>query len=206
MKETFIVRTEWRDAIFELPLDEQAIILQNLFYYHAGEENLINLNNLRVKLVWLLIEPNLKRNAEAYDKRIETSKENGKKGGRPKENKNLKKPKKPTITLSDTVSVTVSDNDSKSVSKIDRIFIAPTELEVIDYFKENGYAHEVAIKAFRYYATANWKDSKGNRVKNWKQKMISVWFKDENKAPPPAGQKIRTAEEQKAIDDFLKCN
>ena len=24
---------------------------------------------------------------------------------------------------------------------------------------------------------------KGNKVKNWKQKAISVWFKDENKLP-----------------------
>ena len=60
-------------------------------------------------------------------------------------------------------------------------FSPPTILEVIDYFKEKGYTEISAKKAFDYYDIANWKDSKGNQVKNWKQKMISVWMKPENK-------------------------
>jgi hypothetical protein len=39
----------------------------------------------------------------------------------------------------------------------------------------------LAKRAFDYYDVANWKDSKNNQVKNWKQKMRGVWFKDENK-------------------------
>jgi hypothetical protein len=46
---------------------------------------------------------------------------------------------------------------------------------------EKGFTEQSAQKAFSYYDISNWKDSKGNPVKNWKQKMISVWFKDENK-------------------------
>jgi hypothetical protein len=49
------------------------------------------------------------------------------------------------------------------------------------YFLENGFPEKAATKAFNYYSVADWKDSKGNKVKNWKQKMQSVWFKDENK-------------------------
>lgn len=60
-------------------------------------------------------------------------------------------------------------------------FIPPTLPEVIGYFKSNGYSEAGARKAFEYYASSNWVDSKGNKVKNWKQKMISVWFKDEYK-------------------------
>src|SRR3990172_6930193 len=37
------------------------------------------------------------------------------------------------------------------------------------------------LKEFKYYETGDWKDDKGNQVKNWKQKMQSVWFKEENK-------------------------
>jgi len=55
----------------------------------------------------------------------------------------------------------------------------PTLQEVREYFKENGYSN--GDKAFQYYDTAGWRDSKGKQVKNWKQKMISVWFKDEYK-------------------------
>ena len=60
-------------------------------------------------------------------------------------------------------------------------FTPPDKDDVVLYFKENGYSKDAALKAFKYYDTAGWKDSKGNKVRNWKQKMIAVWFKDENK-------------------------
>ena len=64
-------------------------------------------------------------------------------------------------------------------------FTPPEKEDVILYFKENGYSKETALKAFQYYDTGGWKDSKGNQVKNWKQKMIAVWFKDENRQQEP---------------------
>lgn len=60
-------------------------------------------------------------------------------------------------------------------------FIPPSLSEVKEYFDEKGYRSEVAIQAFEYYDSAQWKDSRGNKVKNWKQKMNGVWFKEENK-------------------------
>jgi len=60
-------------------------------------------------------------------------------------------------------------------------FIPPTKEEVIEYFIEKGFDQKVATKAFDYYNVADWKDSKGNQVLNWKQKMQAVWMKDENK-------------------------
>lgn len=63
-------------------------------------------------------------------------------------------------------------------------FVPPSQIEVVDYFNQNGYSNESAIKAFNYYQTGNWKDGKGNQVKNWKQKMQSVWFKEDNKIKP----------------------
>ena len=65
------------------------------------------------------------------------------------------------------------------------LFTAPTVDEVCIYFEENGYLAEAGVKAFNYYACNDWKDSRGNKVKNWKQKMQSVWFKDENKKQQP---------------------
>jgi hypothetical protein len=64
-------------------------------------------------------------------------------------------------------------------------FIPPTELEVVSYFQENGFSTAIAKKAFAYYDAGGWKDSAGKPVKNWKQKMIAVWFKDENRAAKP---------------------
>lgn len=73
-----------------------------------------------------------------------------------------------------------NDKDNNN-NKDKKIFNPPKINEVIDYFKEKGYTEQSAIRAFEYYDTANWQDSSGKKVKNWKQKMIAVWFKDENK-------------------------
>ena len=53
--------------------------------------------------------------------------------------------------------------------------------DIISYFLENGYSDLAAKKFYDYYSVSKWKDSKGNKVKNWKQKAQAVWFKDENK-------------------------
>ncbi|MEW7221949.1 helix-turn-helix domain-containing protein [Elizabethkingia anophelis] len=70
------------------------------------------------------------------------------------------------------------------VSKNIKSFVPPTEEEVINYFKENGYREDAARKVFNYYNVANWRDKDGKQVLNWKQKVIAVWFKDENKINP----------------------
>lgn len=69
----------------------------------------------------------------------------------------------------------------KSKVKKSKVFIKPTIEEVKQYFSENGYLESVAIKAFNYYDIADWHDSNDKAIKNWKQKMQSVWFKEENK-------------------------
>lgn len=59
--------------------------------------------------------------------------------------------------------------------------IAPSINDVISYFEEKGYTKESAQTAFNYYESNDWHDSRGKKVINWKQKMISVWFKEPNK-------------------------
>lgn len=154
MKDTFIIRTEWADAIFELDPLDQAQIFRNLFHFHNGEENLINLNNLTVKLVWKLIQPNLIRNIDSYDKRKETSSLNGKLGGRPKKedktdeknlnnlNQNLNNLTEPNETLnvidsvfvSDSVPVIDSENSSlKKETKKKKVEIEIKKIEGSEY-------------------------------------------------------------------------
>lgn len=71
-------------------------------------------------------------------------------------------------------------------NKIKEKKIPPTLDEVKSYFKEKGYEEKIAIKFFESYSVANWTDSKGAEILNWKQKAINVWFKDENKIKEPA--------------------
>lgn len=70
---------------------------------------------------------------------------------------------------------------SKKQPKIARKEEAPTLDMVQAYFVENGYKFDTAKRFFDYYAQANWHDSQGKPVRNWKQKAIAVWFKEENK-------------------------
>lgn len=72
-------------------------------------------------------------------------------------------------------------------------FIPPTLIDVVTYFMENGYSQQLGTKAFNYYNSAGWKDSNGNQVRNWKQKMQGVWFKEENKVNVKDWNKIKEA-------------
>lgn len=82
-------------------------------------------------------------------------------------------------------SVEQNPTKEKKRKEIKRIYI-PSVDEVISYFAENGYNRDSAINAFKYYDESDWTDSRGAKVRNWKQKMRAVWFKDEyriNKKP-----------------------
>ena len=74
-------------------------------------------------------------------------------------------------------------------------FVPPTLYEVKDYFKKEGYKEEIAIRAFNHYDKGNWTDSKGNAVKNWKQKIYTNWMKPEHK--------IKEREEEKSDLKFF---
>jgi hypothetical protein len=84
-------------------------------------------------------------------------------------------------TRSDHRLTTNNKEKKRRKKKVDKDFIPPSIEEVKTYFEENGYTLDAAERAYKYYQSANWNDRGGNPVKNWKQKMIGVWFKDEYK-------------------------
>ena len=51
-------------------------------------------------------------------------------------------------------------------------FVPPTYEEVLEYAKSRG-REDLARKFFDYFDTGDWIDSKGNKVRNWKQKFIT---------------------------------
>lgn len=75
----------------------------------------------------------------------------------------------------------VKESIVKESKRKQSVFTPPTIEEVKEYFSENGYNEETANKMFKSYSVADWHDSKGNKIKNWKQKAINVWFTEENK-------------------------
>ena len=67
--------------------------------------------------------------------------------------------------------------EKRDKSKSIRTFVPPTLEEVKAYASENNLNVD-ADKFYRYFTTPNdkgetWVDSKGNKVKNWKQKMLT---------------------------------
>ncbi len=75
----------------------------------------------------------------------------------------------------------IKERKGKARREKERNLLYPALNEVIEYSPTHGDSEQLAAKAFNYYSVADWKDGKGKQVKNWKQKMQSVWFKPENK-------------------------
>jgi len=59
-------------------------------------------------------------------------------------------------------------------------FKKPTLQEIKDYIKENGYINVDPDVFYDYFTKTNWVDSKGDKVKNWKGKIIT-WNSYKNK-------------------------
>lgn len=89
-------------------------------------------------------------------------------------------------------------------TKLTKVFTPPTVLEVEEYFVSKGFLRSKGKEAHEYYDVAGWLDRNGNKVRNWKQKMHGVWFKDENR--DPSFKKELTFDErqkQKAMRDGI---
>lgn len=89
----------------------------------------------------------------------------------------IRKLSKSNLKVSDN---THSKEEYNKVKKI-KVFTPPTIDEVRVFCKEKGYIQDLADRAFNHYDLGEWKDTNGNKVKNWKQKISTNWFKDEFK-------------------------
>lgn len=177
-RDSLIFYRSFYEAIKELPEEFKAKVYEAIFEYSLNF-NQVHLEGLP-STIFKLIKPQL----DANNKRFE----NGKKGGRKKQEETKEEPKvnqnETKTEANNNVNVNNNNNVNPNVNvnenRVKR-FTPPTLEMVLTYFEEKGYTEQSAKKAYEYYSVANWKDSKGNQVKNWKQKMQGVWFKDENK-------------------------
>lgn len=179
MKDTFIIRSEWYPAISKLNDTQKAIILTNLFKFHSDGE--VDLSDALVELVWSFIEPNLIRNMANYEERVKKASENGKKGGRPKNEENLNKGlafletnKKPieslnvSVSVSDSVSVNESDNVSDKIG-------APARTDFLSFCKgldiDFEKLKETIEEKYNTWIKNGWKDGNGKQIDDWQQKI-----------------------------------
>ena len=82
----------------------------------------------------------------------------------------------------------------------------PTLEEIQEYCKERNN-NVNAKQFFDYYEVNNWIDNKGNKVKNWKQKLIT-WekhdYKTKEDVPSWFDKKLETEEPGEELEDLLK--
>jgi len=64
------------------------------------------------------------------------------------------------------------NNDNNVNKRKKKHFVPPTLQEVKDYILEKKYTVD-AERFFEYFTESGWVDSKGNSVRNWKQKIIT---------------------------------
>jgi hypothetical protein len=178
MKNSFVLHQDSL-AVLDALSDEQAgQLFKAMRTYHSSGELP---ENLLLKLALMPFVNQWKRDLIQFDKVCERNRANGLKGGRPKNPVGILETQKKRTEPKKAESE--SDNENES-TKAKRKRSVPTLEEVQSFFKENGYSVEIGTKAFQYYADANWRDSRGEPVRAWKQKMRGVWFRDEHKQQP----------------------
>lgn len=214
MKTSFILHLDSLVILEEMTNEQKGILFDAIYKFNIGKE--VELD-FAMKMAFTPFKNQFIRDGDKYGSFVEKQKENGKKGGRPKKSidneQDIINPQEPNITQKTqpffeepkkAYKDSVSDNNSKKVNKKDKAFVPPLLEDVISYFQDNEYTFESAKVAFDYYNTRDWKDSKGNKVNNWKLKMQNVWFKDENKEKPKQlWVKVRLGS---TIQDFIKSN
>jgi uncharacterized phage protein (TIGR02220 family) len=124
-KKKIIVYTDWITQFKDLTDEEAGKLIKHFFEY------VNDLNPKSDRLIELLFNPikaTLKRDLKSWESKQQTNKENGLKGGRPRKEKTQKNPNNPVGLIetqnnpqkgvSDSVSVSVNDNDKKDISVI----------------------------------------------------------------------------------------
>ena len=195
-KKSFVLYADLIKSLEHLTNEEKGILFNHLLEY-VNDMN-PNLTDRLILTAWKPIELQLKRDLIKFE---EVKAKRSEAGKRSAELRALKSDEQdltnltsvesaeqtltnPTDNVNDNVTDNVTDNVNDNViKKTPRTnkFVPPTVFDVKEYFESNGYTTESGEKAFNYYNVADWKDSSGKQVKNWKQKMQSVWFKEENK-------------------------
>lgn len=134
------------------------------------------------------LQPHSDRNANAMHKKEEEKKREERRREEKKEDEVSTLSREGTEPTPPTEHTHLPTNAKKTRTKVQGAGARrPTQQEVEEYFVSEGYTREAGAKAWKYYETADWHDAKGNPVRNWKQKMQAVWFKEENRAKPAFG-------------------
>lgn len=202
-KKSFIAYSDWKATFDEMSNEDAGLLIKHIFSY-VNDENPVS-DNVLIRVAFAQFKQTLKRDLHKWEDQLDQRREAGKRSAEKRaleksnERSTVVESRERNPTDSVSVSVSVSDKTEKKGKRANK-FAPPSVDNVISYFVEKGYTEESARKAFDFYDVADWHDSKGNPVKNWKQKMINVWFKEEHKVGHQQPQNNFYKKSQPVID------
>lgn len=194
-KNSFLLYCDIITTIEKLPDDLAGKLFKHILNY--VNDNDPECDDLLLSVAFEPIKQSLKRDLKKYEKRAETARANGLKGGRPKTQTKAKKPKetqsvnlnpRKAVSVSVSVSDSVRDKEQEHMAFDDFYLNYPkktTKAEAMDYWnkKMNNQERQLAIdgiknhtygkeKAFitdpiRYLKHKRWEDEAINHEKSW---------------------------------------
>ena len=166
-RDSFVFYRSFFESIKKLP-EENQLEIYNAIMEFALNQNQVELSPLG-EAIFNLIKPQLEAN---YKRFMNGTKAKQKQNGS-KTEANNKQTESKTLT---NVNVNVNDNvNIKENIKRKVTFIKPSLDDIKNYIGEKKLKVD-AKQFFDYFETGNWVDAKGNKVKNWKQKLLT-WDK-----------------------------
>lgn len=89
------------------------------------------------------------------------------------------------------------ENKKEKKPRAKKEFVPPTYEEVVEYARSRG-REDLARKFFDYFDAGDWIDSRGNKVRNWKQKFIT--WENNNEKPSENNNKRSVVSEDSQSD------
>lgn len=208
-KQSFVLYNDLIDVVKKLPPEKVSELFIHILEYANGNDP--KTDDILINIAFEPIKQGMERNKAKWAARAKQAQINGSKGGRPITESEPEKPSGlfnnqtepekpvsvsvpvpvPVILLEKETKEDIFDSSPKKRHKPDRKFTPPGKIDVADYFESKGYRRDIGEKAFDYYDVAGWVDTQGTKIISWKQKMIAVWFKDENKALELSGKETK---------------
>jgi hypothetical protein len=202
-KKQFLLYKSWAPIVEALSVEQAGILFKAIYEYQmTGKEELNTESNLYP--IFCLFKSKFDMDQASYELACERNRKNGEHGGRPKTDKNRKKPNKThqnPVGFIETQSGHDTDTDidtdtNKYINNIHARFVPPTVPEVQAYCLERK--NNVNAEQFvDFYTSKGWKVG-NNPMKDWKA-CVRTWERNRKDTPTSttSNAKIHNFQERK---------
>jgi hypothetical protein len=194
-KKSFIVYNDWRNAFDKIPDEAAGKLIKAIFAFANGED----ISDLDWGIVGMLEQYKsiILRDAKKWEDQVEQRSIAGKKSAEARERKAAEandrsttvefRERKPTDSNSESNSDSKSESNIPSIEEVESFAVEYS----IRHKKDKQQCIDLANKGWNNYINADWKDVKGNKVKNWKIKLSNSYLSLDklNDAVDPALEK-----------------